>query len=158
MAFRRLGPALVLLGVVLAGCDGGSTLEIRPRGSLEDSTSLAGIRLEVNGRTITAGSFAPDESGLTEVKLDVPNSGRLTIHVELRQGGRTAVSESFSWEMAEDWEWGMDIFRQASDPTVYCLGCAGDVAFGVAPWAAREPGESLWFAWGGKPRGSDIVF
>jgi len=150
------GPVFLLLSLI--GCGESSTLEIRPRASLADSAGLAGIRLEVEGRTLTAQDFRPDEAGLTEAKVNAPNEGDLVILVQLRQSGRIAVEAVVSWEMAKDWEWGMDIFRSVRDPLEGCIGCFGRTGFVLPQWAATAQGEALWFAWGGKPKGSDFVY
>jgi hypothetical protein len=149
---------LLAAAAALLACGESSTLEIRPRGSLSDSTELAGLHLSIRGRSITAHDFGPDEAGLTEFKLTVPNSGRIDIGVRLDQYGRLAAEGNVSWELAPEFEWGLDIFRTTSDPMDMCLGCAGSVEIPIQAWAANEPRESLWFAWGGKPKGSDIVF
>jgi hypothetical protein len=153
---------LVLLPMIagaLAGCFGDdSTLEIRPRGSLTDSADLAGLVLEIEGQTIAADDFRPDESGLAEVKLGVPGSGELEIGVVLNQSGRAAGTGTVRWSLKGDHEWGADIFRQVADPMQMCMGCAGTQRIEIAPWAQRVAGESIWFAWGGKPRGSDVVY
>ena len=143
---------------LLAGCSGSSTLEIRPRASLSDSTGLAGLVLVINGRQIRASHFQLDGSGRTGVLLDVPDQGRLQIQVELTQGGQVVAEGIIAWALAEDFEWGLDIFRQASDPTASCFGCSGSDRIPISAVAQGEPDEALWFAWGGKPKGSDIVF
>lgn len=142
----------------LIACGQSSTLEIRPRGSLTDSSGLAGLRLEVQGRTLAAGDFAPDPDGIQEVTVPVPNRGRLEVQVALRQAGVIVAAGRFGWEMAPGWAWGMDIFRQVEDPAAMCLGCSGSAAISVDPAFATVEGEALWFSWGGKPKDSDIVF
>ena len=151
--------AALSLAMGSSGCgDPGSTLEIRPRGSLTDSTSLAGIELEFDGRRVTAADFGPDETGLVTVELDVPNSGQLLIRVQLWESGRLVAEGDAGMTMASEHEWGVDIFRTATDPTETCFGCSGSASFPVAEWAAREAGEAVWVVWGGQPRGSDIVY
>jgi hypothetical protein len=142
-----------VVGLVLVACEDGSTLEIRPRSSLTDSAGLAGIRMDVDGRTLTARDFE-----IGEVHLSVPDAGELVILVELDQAGRSAVQGSVRLQMAEDWEWGLDIFRTVRDPLETCMGCMGHVRLVLPEWAAAEEGESLWFVWGGKPKGSDVVY
>lgn len=149
---------IVVGSLLIAACGADSTLEIRPRGSLEDSTGLAGLTLVVDGRVLTAGSFQQDESGLLEARIDVPDAGRLEIVARLEQSGELVSDGTFGWRMADGWEWGMDVFRQVSDPTETCFGCAGSARLDIAPSAASQPAEALWFVWGGKPRDSDIVF
>lgn len=148
----------LITAVTVLGCGSSSTLEIRPRASLSDSTQLAGLRLEIGGRAIQAKDYAPDEAGLLEVKLHIPDSGRLRIMVRLEQHGRLAAEGIVGWVLADDHEWGLDIFRSLDNPLETCIGCAGSAAVPIAAWAANASGELLWFAWGGKPKGSDIVF
>ena len=88
----------------------------------------------------------------------MPNSGRLTIRVTLRQADRVAAEGTVEWELAERYEWGASIFRQVEDPSRYCFGCRGTVAIPIATWAQRVPGEALWVTWGGQPRDSDIAY
>jgi len=152
--------AAVGLTVVSWACGGDqdSSLEIRLRGSQTDSASLAGIELQIEGRRISAADFSSDESGLTEVTLQVPNSGLLVIHAQLWEHGQLIAEGEANWTMSSEYEWGMDVFRTSSDPTETCFGCLGSASFPVADWAVTEAGEALWFMWGGVPRDSGAVF
>lgn len=42
--------------------------------------------------------------------------------MELVQNGEVVAGGSFSLEMSDNFEWGMDLFRQADDPLVGCFG------------------------------------
>jgi hypothetical protein len=149
---------LFVVVALISGCGDSSTLEVRPRGSLTDPTDLAGLVLRINGESLTADDFGPDEVGLVEAKVEVPNSGDLIIEVELTQAQQLVGSGVVQWELQENFEWGLDVFRQVDDPMGSCIGCFGSHRVVIAPSAQRAPGEALWFAWGGKPRDSDIVY
>lgn len=150
---------LVAVLAVLSSCgdEAVSTLEIRPRASLTDSAELMGIELEITGQVIRAEDFHPDEAGLLEKKIRVPNSGQLTIVARLYQDGELVAEGELGWTLDENWEWGLDVFRGPTDPLGNCIGCYGSVAIPIASWAQGQEGESLWFAWGGTPRDSGIV-
>lgn len=147
---------LLALGAV--GCAQESTLEIRARASLTDSTEIAGIRLFVDGRTLDAASFNTRESGPATVVLEVPSSGTLTVFVELYQGGEWVGEGSVSWQLQEGYEWGMDIFRQVDNPADTCFGCLGHARIEIVGGAQTVPNEALWLAWGGTAKGSGIVY
>lgn len=149
---------VALLALVLPACSESSTLEVRLRASLSDSTGLAGLILQIDGRGIQASDFHPDESGIAEVRLEVPDQGRLQIRVELLQAGVAVAEGTVGWDLAESYEWGLDIFRQVSDPVESCFGCTGSGRIDLAVEAQGEPGEALWLAWGGRPKGSGIVY
>lgn len=152
--------SLACLGVVLAaGCSESSVLEIRAHESLEESTGLAGLVLRVEGQEFEAEDFQPDDRGsVPDVSLEVPNSGRLRIEVQLHQDGDVTAEGSVGWALRNEHEWGLDIFRQVEDPTETCFGCEGMERIEITENAQSEPGEALWFAWGGRPKGSDIVY
>lgn len=152
------GPAVALFLLASSACSKSSTLEVRPRASLSDSTGLAGLVLQIEGREVRASSFGPNESGIPEVMLSVPNQGRLRIGVQLTQSGVVVAEGTIGWELANEYEWGMDVFRQAADPISGCFGCRGSEAVLIDAAARGESEEALWFTWGGKPKGSDIVF
>ncbi len=153
-----------MIGLVLAiGLSGGcsksrSTIEIRARASLTKEEGIAGIRLWLDSVEYGAEDFAADSDRLLEISSEVPNSGDLLITMELIQNGEIVSAGSLTLPMSDDFEWGVDLFRQASDPLEVCIGCFGARTFPVAGEAQNEPHEAIWFAWGGKPRGSDIVF
>jgi len=155
---------LLLIGLLLStalaqGCSQShSTIEIRARASLTDPEGIAGIRLWLDSVEYAAEDFAGDLGGVMEISVEVPNSGDLQIVVELVQAGEVVAQGAFTMTMSDDFEWGMDLFRQAQDPLVGCFGCSDARSFPVAEGVQNEPGEALWFAWGGIPRGSDIVF
>ncbi len=152
--------------VVAAGAaygDGGmrreqraSTLDLRLRGSLDDSASLAGLRVQVNEDLFDAGDFAAGEN--PSLHLVLPTSGEVRVWVALWQGGVNVSEGSVSWDVGRDWEWTMDIQRSSDDVFSACFGCTGYSRIPIAPQAQQEPDEALWVTWGGKPRGSDIVF
>ena len=135
-----------------------STIEIRARSSVTAPEGIAGIRLWLNSREYTADDFARDSDDLLEIFAEVPNSGELQIAMELMQSGEIVAEGSFTLNMSKNFEWGMDLFRQAGDPLDTCFGCSGVRSFTIAEAFQNEPGEAIWFAWGGRPRGSDIVF
>lgn len=150
---RIVIPAIAVALLATACTD--STLEIRMRGSLTDSSSLAGIAVSIDGRTYSAADFT---GRLNSLKIDVPNSGTLRISVRLQGAGGILVDSAFTMRMRSDYEWGVDVFRQETDPTELCFGCSGSAGFPLIPVGSGGPVESLWFTWGGRPRGSDIVF
>ncbi len=141
--------AIALLLIVASGCDAGSELRIQ----LQDPEVLAGIELDVLGRTIGFDEF---ESG--RVVVDVPESGRLTIGIRLREGGQLAAEGSVEIPLQDDFEWGSSIFRRADDPSVGCFGCIDTVRIPIEEEFQRVADEALWFSYGGKRRGSDVVF
>jgi hypothetical protein len=149
-----------VLGVVLSAsaCSSDrSTIEIRARASLEEAQGFAGLVLWLNGREFTATDFSPS-SGSMRLFTGVPNSGQLEIRLELHQDGDLVAEGMFSLDLLDNFEWGMDVFRQPSDPGATCIGCAGTAGFLLVVTAQNEVAEAVWFAWGGKRRGSDVVF
>ena len=78
--------------------------------------------------------------------------------VALWQDGVNVSEGSVRWDVGRDWEWTMDIQRSSDDVFSTCFGCTGYSRMPIAPQAQQEPDEALWVTWGGKPRGSDIVF
>lgn len=147
----------VILGLAVACASAHSSLEIRSRAPLMDETGLAGLRLWLDSRQYTAADFERDADGRPAISAEVPNAGDLRISMELTQGGEVVASGSFALAMSPDFEWGMDLFRQAQNPLPGCLGCFGAQAFLISEIAQNEAGEAIWFAWGGRPRDSDIV-
>ena len=111
-AISGLVRPLLLGACILApvGCGESSTLDIRPRASVEDSTGLAGLVLVAEGRIVNASDFRRDRNGIAKVTLDVPDDGRITIQFVLGQAGEPVANGAFGWEMASDYEWGMDVF------------------------------------------------
>jgi len=152
--------SLSCAGLLFAtGCSESSTLEIRSHAALEDSSGVAGLVIQVAGHEFRAEDFQPDDvGGIPQVLLNVPNKGTLSIEVQLYQQGSVVASGTVSWALRDEYEWGLDIFRQRDDPTETCFGCDGTERIGLIENAQSEPGEALWFAWGGRPKGSDIVF
>lgn len=144
----------VLLGIL--GCESGSTLEIRADpSSLTDPAGLAGLEMDVDGRTVTASEL---RAGDGRVELRVPDRGRLPIGVRLFQGGDVVATGDLTLEMAEDWAWGMVVSRAVENPARGCFGCRGDVGFPVDAAVAAAAGEAVWVVWGGDERGSDVVY
>lgn len=143
---------------VLTACAGESTLEIRPMESLSDESELAGLVLRLQGRELRADDFQAADGGVPRVELEVPNSGILTVRAELFQDDRLVASGVIGWEMREEYRWGLSVFRQADDPADACFGCMGSDGLTVDEAFRNEPGERLWFTWGGRPRGSDVVY
>jgi len=90
--------------------------------------------------------------------VSVPNQGRLRIDVQVAQGSMVVAEGTIRWNLTDEYEWGLDIFRQAADPVSDCIACLGSEAVLIDAAAHGESDEALWFIWGGKPRGSDIVF
>ena len=161
MLHLRLIALIGLLGATLvsqACSTERSTIEIRARASLSQPQALAGIRLWLNSVPYTAADFTRDGDGLLEIYVEVPNVGGLQIAMELIQSGEVVAEGSFILEMTHNFEWGMDLSRQSNDPLLGCIGCFGVESFPITQVAQNEPGEAIWFAWGGKPRGSDIVY
>jgi hypothetical protein len=78
--------------------------------------------------------------------------------MEFSQDGEVVAQGSFTLTMSDNFEWGMDLFRQADDPQVGCFGCLGSQSFAISGESQNEPGEAVWFVWGGQTRGSDIVY
>lgn len=142
--------------LVLSACGDGSTLEIRLRDAIDQPTGLAGLRLGVDGSNVHLDEFGGD--GVPTRRIGVPEDGRLPVVVLLLQGGSVVAEGAFSWELQPDFEWTLDIWRATSDPIDQCLGCSGSFEVPIATGAQGRPGESLWFTWGGRPKGSDIVF
>lgn len=156
---RHLSSLSFLGFILVTACSEPSTLEIRSQASLEDSTGVAGLVLQVDGQEFKAEDFRPDDlGGVPELLLQVPNRGELRIEVHLYQGGHLVAEGSVSWALRDEHEWGLDIFRQVDDPTQACFGCIGRERIRITENAQSEPGEALWFAWGGEPKGSGIVF
>lgn len=145
---------LLSIGLLLAigfseGCSASrSTLEIRARASLTEPEGIAGVRLWLNFVLYTAEDFARDSDGLLEIFTEVPNSGDLRIAMELIQHGEVVAEGSFTLAMSDNFEWGMDFFRQADDPLEGCFGCLGARSFPIAEKAQNEPGEAIWFRLG----------
>jgi hypothetical protein len=156
--YRALHGLTLLLVIGAFGCAEESSLEIRARASLTDSAEIAGIRLQVDGRTIEASSFSTRESGPPAVSMEVPSSGTLTVYVQLIQDGETVAEGNAAWGMREGYEWGLDLFRQVDDPSDTCFGCSGHLQIEIVPGAQNTPGESIWLAWGGVEKGSGIVY
>jgi hypothetical protein len=155
----RVVPAGTAFVLLMAACSAGqSTIEIRARSSTTAQEGIAGIHIWLNDAPYDASDFRADASGLLGLRAAVPNSGRLHIAMELRQGSDVVAAGSFSIEMTQNFEWGMDLFRQIADPLAACFGCFGAERFPVIPSAQNEPGEAVWFAWGGERRGSDVVY
>lgn len=153
---KRL-PVPILLVPLACACQGESpsTLDIYPRASLQ---ALAGLQMEVLGLVIAAESFETGVLGQPRPKtIGVPNRGILEIGVTLTQGGRLAVEGAVAWELREDYEWAIEIFRSAVDPNLTCRGPCQIEEIPIQPWAAQEAGESLWIRYGGVPRGAGIV-
>ena len=141
------------------GCSSSrSTIEIRARASISEPEGIEGIRLWLDSSEYTSEDFVDDSDGLLEIFAEVPNSGDLLIAIELTQDGAVVAQGSFSLPMADNFQWGLDLFRRADDPQVGCCGCFGVRSFSIAEEAQNEPGEAIWITWGGQARGSDIVF
>ena len=150
---------VAILGLVVAcGDNPRSTIEVRPRAPLSSEAGLAGLIFRIGSRQYAASDFAADNHGLLEASAQLPNSGIVQFGLELRQGGVIVAHGEFSLEMRRNFEWGMDIFRQVTDPTETCFGCMGVHRFPVDAAFQNQPGEAIWIVWGGKERGSDIVF
>jgi hypothetical protein len=145
----------VLLAAFALACDSGSTLEIRAQASLTDPAGLAGLEMDVAGLTVTASEL---RAGGGRVELRVPDRGTLPVRVRLFQGDELVAGGELTLEMADDWEWGMDVFRRVENPALGCFGCRGDVGFPIAEGAAAAPGEAVWVTWGGDERDSDVIY
>lgn len=154
----------LLIGLLVAtvgseACSGNrSTIEIRARSAVSEVAGIAGIRLQFNSVQYTCEDFTLGSAGFLRIFAEVPNSGTLLIEMELIQDATVVSEGSFTLAMSDDFEWGIDLFRQAGDPQEFCFGCLGSEGFPIAEMAQNEPGEAIWLSWGGRPRGSDIVF
>lgn len=114
-------------------------------GALEDSAGLAGIEIEVRGRTFFADDFLDDPNRERRVKVE--RVGRVAVFAKLVQGGSLVAEGVASWTLEPNTLWVLLIVRGPED-TGSCLeGCAGYVVIPIAKTAARYPGESLWLSW-----------
>lgn len=148
-----------LLSSSLLACQASqSTLEIRAYDSLSDPSALAGLEITIAERVITAADFTSNGSGVMAITVQVPNSGRLEAQVRLVHADQVVADGVFGWELEEDWEWGVGVFRTVENPAEMCFGCRGHAELPIAGPAAAAVGESLWLVWSGAPRGSDIVY
>lgn len=154
----RTAAATLAIGFACAACSpSGSTIEIRLRAPLTETGGFDGLLLWLGDRQFTSEDFA-DDSGVTELFARVPNEGTLLIRIELSHGGVVVAEGALDLTLRDEFEWGMDLYRQTTDPADFCLGCMGSVSFPISESAQNDPGEAVWIAWGGKPRGSEIVF
>lgn len=151
----------ILSLLLLSGCGGPdySTMNIRLYASLTDPQGFAGLTLWVGGRPLVAADERRDGRGPSDMLVRVPNGGDLVIRMELRQGGRVVSGGEFTIGMLENFEWSLGVQRRVDDPALLCLGlgCVGSAGFPIAEDAQAEAGETVWFSWGGQPRGSNIV-
>jgi len=51
--------------------------------------------------------------------------------VELSQNGVVVAAGSFGLSMSDNFEWGMDLCRQAENPEPTCFGCDGARGFPI---------------------------
>ncbi|MDH5589710.1 MAG: hypothetical protein OEZ65_09090 [Gemmatimonadota bacterium] len=161
MDARRFGrgSTVVALLSVIAGCaDDRSVMEIRARAPIDSEDGLAGIRVLLNETLYGARDFAPGEGGLPRVRADVPSDGFLRIDLVLYQGGEVVAGGGASIAMQGNFEWGLDVFRQIEDPLDTCMGCFRTEMIPIGAAWQNEPGEAVWLAWGGRARGSDIIY
>ena len=161
-----LGPARtlramgLLVAILASAChhdDGCCWLELAPmyngspgqpgdwNGALEDSAGLAGIEIEVRGRTFFAEDFLNDPNRERRVKVE--RVGRVAVFAKLVQGGSPVAEGVASWTLEPNTKWSLRIVRGPED-TGLCFGwCSGHVVIPIAKAAARYPGESLWLNW-----------
>ena len=114
-------------------------------GALEDSAGLAGIEIEVRGRTFFAEDFLDDPN--RERRVMVERVGRVAVFAKLVQGGSLVAEGVASWTLEPNAFWTLDIVRGPEDTGVCFEWCDGHVVIPIAKTAARYPGESLWLNW-----------
>lgn len=76
--------------------------------------------------------------------------GQLGYGFELRDSlGMLISSGTLALPLRSDWDWGIDLFVQATNPAWSCFGCSGARAFPLAAPYQTTPQDSVWLAWGG---------
>ena len=81
------------------------------RSSLGDPAGMAGIRVEVTGAGPTRLYRAADFMGPKLQPFPVPDSGRITVAVQVEQDGETVAQRSASWNLRTGARWWMEIER-----------------------------------------------
>lgn len=155
--FRAILAAVTLATV--AGCGEPSSAEIRLRADAGMPAELDAARVTVSegGRIRTfrrEDGVAIDAPGWRIPTFEVGDGGQMTVTVQLAPD----VVGSVSVTLREEFEWGFDVFRRPDDPLDGCFGCRGGEGFPIPPELQNEADERLWIVWGGRRRGSDVVF
>ena len=134
------------------------------RSSLGDPAGMAGIRVEVTGAGPTRVYRAADFMGPKLQPFPVPDSGRITVAVQVEQDGETVAQGSASWNLRTGARWWMEIERGyrarlghtdrdecnenecPQNRRLQCINwyCQGTWRFGVREDAAQVERESLW--------------
>lgn len=109
-------------------------------------------------RQFTEASLARSPGRLSTGRFEVAASGSIRIRVRLEDEGRIIADGRLELAARPDFEWDVDLFYSTEDPAERCLGCIGTKEVPITEDFRLEPGESLWFAWGGREEGSDVVF
>lgn len=133
--------------------------------SLMDSAGLAGLEIQVAGRTLTAADFRSRPSH----QWGVPATGSLRIELRLAQGGQVVAQGDTIWKLQARTSWDLHFNRglvpayyhanepftlnDLGHPTCRVLGdpwfCSGILRIPIADWAANFRDEALWLHWHG---------
>lgn len=165
-AHLRTLRAVGLLVVGLAsGCDDGCCwLQMSPghwyspvpgeswNSLLEDTAGLAGLQIDVRGRTFVAKNFLDARDN--EVRVKVGRAGRVSVAAKLVHGDSVVADGVASWLLEPETLWSLRIMRGPG--SVGCPGrCDEYVVIPIAEAAVRYPGEALWLSWTAWPHDPD---
>lgn len=134
--------------------------QVKIRQSLEDPLGLAGIEIEVLGIGQTVSVSATDfflfQGGMATRQVRVPDSGRISVIVTLRQNGDIVAEGAASWLLEPEINWGVGFYRAPylptegllehteSPPCLEWLGCYENWRIPIRGDAVNYEGEALW--------------
>lgn len=166
------GHALRAIGLLVAslanGCDDGccwlvmrpgyvidnpdSVVVRRPVVRFTDPADLAGLQIEVHGRT-----FGPEDFLVArdyEVRVKAGRTGLVTVFAKLVHDGSVVADGFASWTLRPETLWGLR-FARGPDSGLCPEACSGHVLIPIEEAAARYPGEQLWLIWYSWPHNPD---
>ena len=147
-----------MISLMLA-CGPRSDLTVEVRGSFDDPASVQGLEIHVQGMVFTGSDFVTDENGRLRRSFEVPNDGQLPVTVLLTRDRQEVVRGEMTFTLSEGYDWWIQAFRQSTDPREpACFGCIGVERLKIDPALALDTEDSIWFTWGGEPKGSDVVY
>lgn len=102
-------------------------------------------------------SPGPQSTVLRAGPVRVPDSGQISVNGTYRDGDGRVFRAEGSWDLREDFEWSLGLWRAPVDPNETCMGCRAVWPF-VQVAGPSNAGDTYWLVMGGNERGSDVVY
>ena len=158
----RLRKTTLVLGIVGAtlGCTDEALVNYTMFEEPGFEVDLLVVEFTDRRRTVrlTSSDFDTRGSGWDTRDFETSSAGSLETRFWLVDGADTLSQGQVRLDLRRDFRWNLSFRRAESDPTTTCFGCAGRVAFELAPSLQEVSADSLWVVWGGNSISNPVVF